>query len=124
MSLAKQRNEAGAAREFRAALAERADYVAAANDLAWILATSRDPPLRDVPEAIRIAEKVCEQSHGKQASFLDTLGVAYAAGARFPDAIKTTKAARKVAEDAKQVAVVEEMNKRLKLYREGKPYEP
>jgi tetratricopeptide (TPR) repeat protein len=124
MSLAKQNNPAVAVREFRTSLALRPDYIAAANDLAWILATSREPALRNVPEAIRLAEKTCEQSRRTQASFLDTLSVAYAAAGHFAEAIKSAEDARAIAASAKQPAVVEEMQKRLTLYRQGRAYEP
>jgi tetratricopeptide (TPR) repeat protein len=92
--------------------------------LAWALATARDRTLRDVPEAIQLAERACKQSNNSQAAFLDTLGVAYGAAGRFEDAIGATKQAVKAAEKAAQPAVVQEMQKRLELYREGRAYEP
>src|SRR5207244_899370 len=50
------------------------------NGLAWCLATSRDPELRDGPRAVELANKAIA-ARAKEASFWNTLGVAsYRAG--------------------------------------------
>ena len=51
-------------RRYRAALRREpiASVASAANDLAWILATSRDPALRDPAEALRLAESAATAS--------------------------------------------------------------
>jgi tetratricopeptide (TPR) repeat protein len=64
-----------------------------ANNLAWLLATSPDPSLRDPQRAVRLAETVCEATRYRLASALDTLAAAYAAANRLDDAIRVARQA-------------------------------
>jgi spermidine synthase len=56
------------------------------------------------------------------ANFLDTLAVAYAAAGRFNDAIATAQKAIELARSASQAQLVQKMEARLQLYRDGQPY--
>jgi hypothetical protein len=55
-------------------------------------------------------------------SCLDVLGIAYAEAQRFDEAIKAGEAALALARAAKQTAVADEIQTRLALYREHRPY--
>jgi len=58
------------------------------NDLAWMLATSKDPRMRDGRRAVAIATKACTLSHWTNAFSIDTLAAACAQAGQFSDAVK------------------------------------
>jgi tetratricopeptide (TPR) repeat protein len=89
----------------------------AANDLAWMLATSPEPTLRDPERAIRLAERSTAQSPG-DAGALDTLAAAYAAADRFAPAVATAR--RALAQSAPDSEAA--FRARLSLYLKGLPY--
>jgi tetratricopeptide (TPR) repeat protein len=77
------------------------------NDLAWLLATHPDADIRNGPEAVTLAEKAVELTHGTQAAFLGTLAAAYAEVGRFPEAIAAAEKALDRARAAGQSQVAE-----------------
>ncbi|HEY8153599.1 MAG TPA: tetratricopeptide repeat protein [Myxococcota bacterium] len=81
----------------RAALERDPRLLSAANNLAWVLATSRDPSLRDPAEAIQLAELAVRESEPENPGFLDTLAVSYAAAGRLADARRTAQRAAELA---------------------------
>ena len=89
----------------------------AANDLAWMLATSPEPTLRDPERAIRLAERSSAQLPG-DAGALDTLAAAYAAADRFPEAVATARRALEQSAPDTEAA----FRARLSLYLKGLPY--
>jgi tetratricopeptide (TPR) repeat protein len=105
--------------ENRAALALAPDLVVAANNLAWQLATSSDPAVRDGAEAVRVAESVLARSREPSAALLDTLAAAYAAAGRFEQAAEAAERALALAPDA---ATAGEIRARLEGYRAGRAY--
>jgi tetratricopeptide (TPR) repeat protein len=109
--------DAEAILEFRSALARDPELISAANNLAWLLATSRDPSLRDPREAVRLAELAVEKQTEPNAGFLDTLAVSYAADGRFDDAVRTATSAAELAETRGQAAMAREIRGRIALFR-------
>ncbi len=83
---------------YRAALAGNAPAPQIENDLAWILATSNEPAVRDANEAIRLAEHAVAQFRREDAGSLDTLAAAYAAAGRRDEAIAVAREAMARAE--------------------------
>jgi spermidine synthase len=77
-----------------------------ANNLAWRLATSPQPALRNGEEAVQLAELANELFSGKHVSLLNTLAAAYAAAGRFPDAIATAQEALALARQDRDEATV------------------
>jgi tetratricopeptide (TPR) repeat protein len=77
---------AEAVRSLRRAVALNPNALDAANNLAWILATSPDETLRDPAEALTLAQRVSERFPNNP-DFLDTLAAAQAAAGRFPEAL-------------------------------------
>lgn len=69
----------------------------AINNLAWVLATYPDDGLRDGREAVRLAARARQLSHGKDASILRTLAAAYAESGQFDQAVTTAEQAREIA---------------------------
>jgi spermidine synthase len=94
----------------------------AANNLAWILATSPDPRARNPEESIRIMGRLLRDAERPAPAYLDTLAAAYAAAGRFPDAIDTAAHAEKLAREEQRSAMAEEIRVRLARYREGEPW--
>ena len=92
------------------------------NNLAWLLATHKDPKFRDPQEAVRLAERACQLTSHEDPSVLDTLAVAYAAANRFPEAVATAESAIELADSTGQKEMAEHIRKRLEFYRRNQPY--
>jgi tetratricopeptide (TPR) repeat protein len=95
--------------------------VPAWNDLAWTLAVAEDPSVRDIPQAIRLAQEACTLTTNKDPSVLDTLAVAHSQAGDFDDAIKFTQQAIDLV-DAKHTNLIAELERRQSLYRSHQPY--
>jgi tetratricopeptide (TPR) repeat protein len=82
--------EKGLAKEaesgYRRALQVKPDFIPAINNLARLMALHPDPRVRNVPEAVRLAEKGCKLSQYQDPILLDTLAEAYAASGRYTEA--------------------------------------
>lgn len=116
-ALARQGRFQEAVVHFRAAIRVRPDHAAALNDLAWILATERDPSVRNVPEAIRLATRACEVSSRTNAACLDTLGTAFSETGRYAAAIQVTQEAATIAATAGQEKLAHQIQSHLQFYR-------
>jgi tetratricopeptide (TPR) repeat protein len=85
------------------------------NNLAWLLATAKDPRYRDCKKAIFFAEKALEI--GKNGAWMDTLAAAYAECGAFKKAVRIeTEAYRKSDPPNKN------FRKRLQIYKNGMSY--
>jgi tetratricopeptide (TPR) repeat protein len=109
--------DADAVSEHRKALERDPDLISAANNLAWLLATSRDPSLREPGEAVRLAELAVEKRQIPDAGFLDTLAVSYAADGRFDDAVNAASRAAELAEQTGPASLEREIRGRIPLFR-------
>lgn len=107
---------------WRRGLQVHADSVQLANNLAWCLATCPDAAIRDGDEAVRIAERVCQDIGTKNPAVMDTLAAAYAEAGRMEDAVRTARSAVRVAEALEQSALAAAIGDRLELYESGRPY--
>lgn len=85
------------------------------NNIAWLLATSKDPKFRDCKKAISFAEKALEI--GKNGAWMDTLAAAYAECGAFKEAVKIETQAYKKSKPPNR-----NFQKRLYLYRNGISY--
>jgi serine/threonine protein kinase len=91
------------------------------NDIAYYLATSADPDLRDNPKAIAFSTRACEIAEWKNPNFLDTLATACAEAGQFADAAKWEAKAlellpRETEEDKKNL---DDYRARLERYQKG-----
>jgi Tfp pilus assembly protein PilF len=124
-SLGVIRGEQGRIREaihhYQQALERGATSPKMINDLAWYLATSSDPTLRDAGEAVRLAEIANQRSFGRHPAILDTLAAAYAESGRFPEALETARKALRLARARDEKALANDIAKHLALYRMGRP---
>lgn len=106
-----QGDAAAAMAELGRALAASPDDHDANHRLAWLLATSADPHLRDPTRAIEIAERLTKAR--REYSSLATLGVAYAAAGRRDEAAQTSREALELARKAQDARAVGMLEQRL-----------
>jgi Tfp pilus assembly protein PilF len=95
----------------------------ALNNYAWLLATQKEMSAVNAAKSVELASRACELKKNKDAEMLDTLAVAYAAAGRFSEAIKISNQAIGIAKITKQDKLIDEIQSRIKLYREGKRYQ-
>ncbi|CAN5490970.1 hypothetical protein BH23VER1_BH23VER1_25230 [soil metagenome] len=104
------------------ALELQPDWPPAANNLAWILATSPDAASRDPERAVQLAEAACQASNFEVAGAVATLAAAYASAGRFEEAAETNRHAMALAESAGDSARVAQLQDRQELFADGRPY--
>jgi tetratricopeptide (TPR) repeat protein len=100
-------------------LVEAQNYLAR---IAWALATSPNPSLRDGAKAVELARQVDQLSGGKNPARAATLAAAYAETGDFADAIVTVQRALQLAAGQNNPAVVALLQTQLKLYQAGSPF--
>ncbi|MFQ5599280.1 MAG: fused MFS/spermidine synthase [Candidatus Krumholzibacteriia bacterium] len=98
---------------FRDILTLKPDTQTALSSLAYILASHPDTTLRDVPEAIRLAEKLARLTDHKDAASLSTLSLSYAAAGRLSEAETTARQAVALAEGRANPQLVQLLRRRL-----------
>lgn len=86
--------------------------------VAFALMDSPDNKAGEYDIALKLATRACELTDFKQPNYLDTLGAAYSLTGDFQNAIRYQKKAVQLAKDVNTHFI----SKKLKLYREGKPY--
>jgi tetratricopeptide (TPR) repeat protein len=107
---------------FEKALRFKPDWVAPMNDLAWILAASKEATIRNPDKAVGLALRACELTNSNRPDFLDTLAAAYAAAGNFHKAIETAEKALELCQSSEQSLLKKEIENRLDLYKAGRPY--
>lgn len=90
----------------------------AANNLAWLLATSPDDTVRDGERAVAIAERLVATS--PTAATLDTLAAAYAEAGVLESAVATAE--RALAAARSDPALAADVAARLEAFHAGRPY--
>jgi tetratricopeptide (TPR) repeat protein len=108
--------------QYRQVLHFRPNWSEGLNNLAWIFATHENPKFRNGEKALQLAERACELTGYKQAPMLDTLAAAYAEAARFNDALQTAHNAVELALAAGEVELATKIERRMQLYKAGKPF--
>ena len=88
------------------------------NNLAWLLATAKEPGIRNGEKAVEHALKACELSDWKNPNYLDTLAAAYARIGDFDNAVKWQEKAL----ESPDLARNKEAQQRLNLYRQRKAW--
>jgi tetratricopeptide (TPR) repeat protein len=89
-------------------------------NLAWLLATSPTPGIRNNKRALELAQKAAELTSFEDADKLDTLAAAHAAVGNFAEAVRRQEEALAFPEFDKTQGKA--ARRRLELYRQGKPY--
>ncbi|MBN1788373.1 MAG: tetratricopeptide repeat protein [Sedimentisphaerales bacterium] len=98
------------------------DWPQVLNDLAWILSANKNHAIRNPQKAVRLAARACELANYQKPELLDTLSVAYAAAGDFDKAVETAQKALQLCRSAEYEMFKEEIEKRLILFKESKPY--
>ncbi len=107
---------------FENALRLKPDWVEPMNNLAWLLAASKETTIRNPDKAVELAQRACELTNYKKPDFLDTLAAAYAARSDFGKAIETAEKALGLCQSPEQDIIKKEIENRLVLYKAGKFY--
>jgi tetratricopeptide (TPR) repeat protein len=113
--------ESEAIASFRRAIQLHPGWPQAMSNLAMILATSRDPALRNPKEAVDLASQAVAKAGAPNASLLSSLAAAYASGGDYPQAIETIARAIDAARAANDQSTAARLGKHLALYQAGKP---
>jgi thiol-disulfide isomerase/thioredoxin/Tfp pilus assembly protein PilF len=111
-----------ASTQYREVLKLQPEHLPARNSLAWILATATDPNVRAPAEAERLASEVCQRTKHTMAEPLDCLAAAQAATGKFAEAIATAQRGLQIAQESGDASVVQRIQERLALYRQGKVF--
>jgi len=90
------------------------------NNLAWVLATSPDDPVRNADRSIEFGTKACELTKYQKPHILSTLAAGYAEKGDFETAQKWS--AKAVELGAKDQEVDDQLKKELESYKEKKPW--
>lgn len=89
--------------------------------MAVVLVGHPDAKVRNVSEAIRLAERAAELTKHQHVVTLKTLAAAYAAAGQLERAVVTAEAALKLAYAAKNDKLADAIRKQLEVYRQAKP---
>jgi hypothetical protein len=117
-----QGKNSNAAEHYKKALELRPDWPATLNGLSYMLHKKPYPTGSDINQAIRYAKRSCELTGYLQAEPLCSLIDAYAVAGRFEEAIETAEKAINVAKTAGQKDLVQQIQRRLRLYKAKQPY--
>jgi tetratricopeptide (TPR) repeat protein len=112
-----------AAGHFQLALETKPNWTPALNGLAQILAIHYDPDVRDPNQAIELAERAAKLRQYDNATILDTLATSYAAAGHFDLAVETAQKALALATAEQNDELVNQIGKRLELFKQAKPYQ-
>ncbi|UCG31901.1 MAG: tetratricopeptide repeat protein [Phycisphaerales bacterium] len=110
----------GAVAAWRQGLRRHADDFEMAVELAWQLAASPDPAVRDGPAATRLAEHLVDTSQTPSAELLDLLAAAQAQAGRFDEAVANATEALRLARARGDEQLVERIRSRLETYETGR----
>ena len=108
--------QAKAIAEYSQALRLRPDMDEAANNLAWLLATSPDPSLRNGAKALTLARQASEHSHDQNPVVLGTLAAAYAAEGKLSDAAAAAQRGRQLALTQNNPSLAAALESQLRQY--------
>jgi tetratricopeptide (TPR) repeat protein len=86
--------------------------------LAMVLMNAKDPMLRDLPEAIRLAERACALTSRADPNRLSVLAAAYAVAGHFQRAIDTLNEALELAKVGGPPELIDDFRRRLCVYQD------
>jgi len=107
--------------DLEAALKLDPEFSDALNDLAMLLATSRDDSVRDGKRAVKLALEACELTDWSQYVIVDTLAAAYAEAGEFENAVAMQEKAIEISE-LTEGDDFEGMKARSELYKSKRPF--
>jgi tetratricopeptide (TPR) repeat protein len=113
-----------AASGYRRALQVKPDFFPAINNLVRFLVSHPDPRVRNVPEAVRLAEKGCQLTQYRDPILLDTLAEAYAASGRYAEARSVAAQGFDIANAKGDNSLADRIRRRMEIYqnRQDEPH--
>ena len=111
--------------QFQKALAIEPDSVEPRRNLAgiaWRLATSPNPALRNGTKAVEVAQQTDQLVHGSDPMMAGILAAAYAEAGRFDQGIAAAQRALQLATRQNNAAMVAAIQAQLKCYEAGSPF--
>ncbi len=90
--------------------------------LAWILATSADPAIRNGTEAVELANRTLQLSDGQAARKLDVLAAAQAESGHYAQAVQIANQVLVLADGEHDDQLATTVRQRIELYQAGLPY--
>jgi protein O-mannosyl-transferase len=105
--------------QYQQALEINPDDTETMNNMAWILATSPDPMIRDGTKAVALAERAVSLTDNKEQRTVATLAAAYAETARFPEAVKTAQRALQLVLNEGNNARADSIRSQIARYESG-----
>jgi 4-amino-4-deoxy-L-arabinose transferase-like glycosyltransferase len=120
--LSDQNKAVEAIQHYREALRIRPDFPEALNYFALILATSKEPGVRDGTRAVQLAGRACTLTDFKQTIFIGTLAAAHAEAGEFDDAISMAQKACALASESGDQNLLKRNQELLALYQKHQPY--
>lgn len=92
------------------------------NQLAWVLATSPDPTVRDGSQAVEVATRAASLTSYEDPIVLDTLAASYAEAGNFEEAAAKAEEALQLYTAAEAHEHAGAIRDRMEHYRQAKPY--
>jgi protein O-mannosyl-transferase len=111
-----QGRSAEAAKHLRLAIRYKPDWPVPLNALAWFLATTPDPALRDPEEALTLATRAVALAGGKDPLTLDTQAAAEASAGHFDEASRMAQDAVRLATECHADSLAGAIRIRVALY--------
>jgi tetratricopeptide (TPR) repeat protein len=100
----------------REAVRLKPNLLPALNDLAWLLATHPRADLRDGPQAVQLAERLCEMTGRRQPAHLATLAAAYGETGQYAQAGSIARAAYDLAVASGNTEQAAALRRQIELY--------
>jgi tetratricopeptide (TPR) repeat protein len=91
------------------------------NDMAWVLATSRNDRLRNDNQALALAQHAAQLTSEQEPAILGTLAAVYAEMGQFDKAIELGQRAAQLATEQNKTDLSQNLTERLALFRNKTP---
>src|SRR5262249_39232495 len=122
IALEEKGNPAEAIQYYQKALELAPKSIPTLTNLAWLLATSQETPLRNGPKAVELAGQADRLAGGANTLVLRTLAAAYAENGEFANAIRTARSAMQLARMHGEDSLTTDLAQQIALYQLGMPY--
>ena len=107
--------------QWKQALQSQPDSLQVLNDMAWVLATSRDDRLRNGEQALLLAQRAAQLTSEQEPAILGTLAAVYAEMGKFDKAIELGQRAAELAERQNKTALAQNLTEQLAMFRNRTP---
>jgi tetratricopeptide (TPR) repeat protein len=107
--------------QWQQALRTQPDNLQVLNDMAWVLATSRNDRLRNDNQALALAQHAAQLTSEQEPAILGTLAAVYAEMGQFDKAIELGQRAAQLATEQNKTDLSQNLTERLALFRNKTP---